>query len=175
MGVQDDRVSRFSKDQYSLEKLAVTHEPKTFKEKVIRWMSLKRLSFFQVLDPLGISKINGSWLLGEIKKSKVRTFLALSDSAFEADVLIVRGPITEALFAEIYDIYQKMPSRKWVVFVGAKNTRSHFSSERPCYWSDELIPIDVYIPGGRPSSKAILEGMELLYQRVEKGVCAHVG
>lgn len=78
-----------------------------------------------------------------------------------ADILLVVGPITRKSRPVIENLYAQMPEPKVVVAVGTCcSERGIFDG---CYGVecllDEIIPVDVYIPGCSARPTTIVEGI----------------
>jgi ech hydrogenase subunit C len=79
----------------------------------------------------------------------------------QADILVVTGSVNHKNINVLKNIYSQMPSPKAVVAVGAcASTGGIFHS---CYnvigGADEVIPVDVYVPGCCPKPESILDGI----------------
>jgi NADH:ubiquinone oxidoreductase subunit B-like Fe-S oxidoreductase len=76
-------------------------------------------------------------------------------------VLIVTGPVTRQSRERLLRTYQQMPEPKFVVSVGSCSISGGVF--QGCYnvggSTDEVIPVDVYIPGCPPRPEAIVDGI----------------
>jgi NADH-quinone oxidoreductase subunit B len=84
-----------------------------------------------------------------------------------ANVLIVAGTVTDKLAPLVLAAYQRVPEPKFVLSFGA------CSNSGGPYWDsycvtkgvDQMIPVDVYVPGCPPRPEALLDGLDVLVQR----------
>src|SRR5512140_1854927 len=89
----------------------------------------------------------------------------LQGSPRHADVLVCTGPVTRQARDRLRRVYEQMPEPRFVVAVGACAVSGGVF--QGCYGVvghvDEVIPVDVYVPGCPPRPEAIVEGiLELL-------------
>ncbi len=91
----------------------------------------------------------------------------------QADLLIVTAAMTERLAEVVREIYERMPSPKYVMSVGACansggpfDKRVSYASVRPL---DQVIPVDVYVPGCPPRPEAIMNGLIRLQEKIRRG------
>jgi len=93
----------------------------------------------------------------------------LEPSPRHADVLVVTGVVTKQCKPRLEMIYQQMPSPKFVIAVGACACSGGIF--QGCYGVsgrlDEIIPVDVYIPGCPPKPEAILQGVAKLLEKLK--------
>jgi len=83
------------------------------------------------------------------------------------DVLIVSGVINPKLRPYLQRVYERMLSPKFCVAVGTcAATGAIFDTIAV----NEIIPVDVYIPGCPPSMDALVHGVEILRKRVAQGL-----
>jgi NADH dehydrogenase I D subunit len=86
----------------------------------------------------------------------------------QSDLLMVMGTITDKMGPVLKKIYDQMPDPKWVVSMGACATSGGFyRAYHVMQGIDEIIPVDVYIPGCPPSPEAVLQAV-LMIQKIIK-------
>jgi NADH-quinone oxidoreductase subunit B/C/D len=87
----------------------------------------------------------------------------------QADVLMVMGTITDKMGPVLKTIYEQMPERKWVICMGACATSGGFyRSYHVMQGIDEIIPVDVYIPGCPPTPEAVLQAILALEEKIRE-------
>lgn len=85
----------------------------------------------------------------------------------QADVLMVMGTITDKMAPVLKTIYEQMPEPKWVICMGACATSGGFyRSYHVMQGIDEIIPVDVYIPGCPPTPEAVLHSILALEDKI---------
>src|SRR5439155_14137723 len=86
----------------------------------------------------------------------------------QADVLMVLGTINDKMGPVLKQIYDQMAEPKWVISMGACATCGGFyRAYHVMQGIDEIIPIDVYIPGCPPTPEAVLDAVIKLQQQIE--------
>ena len=87
-----------------------------------------------------------------------------------ADVLVATGPVTRQCVARLRRIYEQMPDPKSVIAVGA--CASSGAPFQKCYnvlkGVDQVIPVDMYIPGCPPKPEAITYGITELLEKMKE-------
>ncbi len=87
----------------------------------------------------------------------------------QADVLMVMGTITDKMGPVLKTIYEQMAEPKWVICMGACATSGGFyRSYHVMQGIDEIIPVDVYIPGCPPTPEAVLRSLLMLEEKVRR-------
>jgi NADH-quinone oxidoreductase B subunit len=95
----------------------------------------------------------------------------LQGSPRHADILICTGPVTLQSRDRLRRIYEQMPEPKFVAAVGSCAISG--GAFQGCYnvvgHIDEVIPVDVYIPGCPPRPEAIIDGVIKLLESLKNG------
>jgi NADH-quinone oxidoreductase B subunit len=90
-----------------------------------------------------------------------RLGVLLRASPRHADVIIATGPVTRQMRDRIIRIYEQTPDPKFVVAVGACAMSGcvYRGAYNVCGGLDQVIPVNVYIPGCPVRPDAILDGV----------------
>ena len=96
--------------------------------------------------------------------------IKLVGSPRHADVLLVTGPVTKQMEARLRRVYDQMPSPKVVMAVGtcAQSGGVFFDSYNLAGPVDQVIPVDVYVPGCAPRPEAIINGVVTAIAKLER-------
>ena len=83
-----------------------------------------------------------------------------------ADVLTVTGPVTKSMREALLRTYNAMPDPKWVVAIGgcAVDGGLFAGSYAVEGGVNDVVPVDLTIPGCPPNPKALLAGLLALLQ-----------
>lgn len=87
-----------------------------------------------------------------------------------ADVLFVTGPVSKKLAPALRMTFEQMPSPKVVVAVGSCGTAGgvFYDSYTLAGPVDQILPVAVYVPGCPPRPEAIVHGVVLAAQKLER-------
>jgi NADH-quinone oxidoreductase subunit B len=82
----------------------------------------------------------------------------------EANVLVVSGTLTDVTAPAVLAAYAQLPEPRWVVSFGAcANTGGpYWDSYSVTKGVDQLLPVDVYVPGCPPRPEALLQALVML-------------
>ena len=87
----------------------------------------------------------------------------------QSDLLMVMGTITDKMGPVLKKIYDQMAEPKWVLCMGACATSGGFyRAYHVMQGIDEIIPVDVYIPGCPPSPEAVLQAVVMIQKLIGK-------
>ena len=87
----------------------------------------------------------------------------------QSDVMIVAGTITDKMAPVLKKIYDQMPDPKWVVSMGACACSGGFyRAYHVMQGIDEIIPVDVYVPGCPPSPEGLMYGILQLKEKINR-------
>lgn len=88
----------------------------------------------------------------------------------QSDLLWVVGTITQRQAPILKRIYEQMAEPKWVLAFGTCASCGGFYDNYACVAGiDKIIPCDVYVPGCPPRPEAVLDGLMLLMDKIQRG------
>ncbi len=84
------------------------------------------------------------------------------------DLIIVMGTVTRKLAPRLKLIYDQMADPKWVIAMGACSITGglYFDSYNVLRGIDDIMPVDVYVPGCPPRAEALMQGIILLQEKI---------
>ena len=96
-------------------------------------------------------------------------FEVTRNSPRQADVILVSGTITNKMAPVLKRLYDQMPDPKYVVAVGgcAVSGGPFRKSYHVVNGVNQILPVDVYVPGCPPRPDAFLCGMMQLLRKVK--------
>ena len=88
----------------------------------------------------------------------------------QADIMIVAGRVSQKMAPVLRQVYDQMPDPKWVISMGVcASTGGMFNNYALVQGVDQIVPVDVYVPGCPPGPETLLHGILTLHEQVRSG------
>jgi NADH-quinone oxidoreductase subunit B len=85
----------------------------------------------------------------------------------QSDLMIIAGRLSNKMAPVVRRLYQQMPEPRFVISMGACATSTGVFSNYALIPVNQVIPVDVYVPGCPPRPEQLIHAIMMLQKKIQ--------